>query len=275
MSDFLSPAWRGPLAARGLDNFDVLWSLQAPWFDEPNHARGGWSGVSRIEIASPAGMENVFFLKRQENYSILSWRHPLKGIPTLLREFRLILRYRAAGIATVDPVYFAMRPTKAGYRAILMTVALDGFVPLDTYVADRVTAGHPTPTERRRVLAAVADLTRHIHDCRIQHNSYYPKHVFVRVGPDGAVKARVIDLERSRWRPLTVFCTLRDLDTLNRHSSGWSCTDRLWFFKAYLGIGRLTPYAKWLWRDVESRSLKKDRLQIPARHLAVPRGGTT
>ncbi len=259
MSDFLNPAWRAPLTANGLDSFDVLWNLQAPWFDEPNHARGGWSGVARIEIGSAAGMEHGFFLKRQENYRIFSWRHPVRGIPTLLREFRLILRYRAAGIATVDPVYFAMRFTAKGHRAILITVALDGFAPLDAYVAGWPTQGRPAPAERRRVLTAVADLTRRIHDRHIQHNCYYPKHIFVRVGADGDVEARVIDLEKSRWRPARIFCAQRDLDTLNRHSPDWSRTDRLRFLKTYLGIAHLTPYGKWLWRRLAARAARKTR----------------
>jgi len=258
MTDFANDAWRAVLVRNGLDGFDALWNLEAPWFEPPNRRRGGWSGVARCELEDAAGQRRGVFLKRQENHKTFSWRHPFKGIPTFLREFRLILRYRAGGVPTLDPVYFAMRPTDAGHRAILMTVALDGFVPLDAYVAGGQ-ASRPAPAERRRVLAAVADLTRRMHACRIQHNCYYPKHVFVRVGPDGAVEARVIDLEKSRWRPLAVVCALRDLDTLNRHAPGWSRAERLYFLKAYLRRDRLTPYGKWLWRKLAARAAAKRR----------------
>jgi hypothetical protein len=258
MADFANDAWRAVLARNGLDGFDALWNLEAPWFEPPNQRRGGWSGVARCELEDADGERRAVFLKRQENHKTFSWLHPFKGIPTFLREFRLILRYRAGGVPTLDPVYFAMRPTDAGHRAILMTVALDGFVPLDAYVAGWQ-ASRPAPAERRRVLAAVADLTRRIHACRIQHNCYYPKHVFVRVGPDGAVEARVIDLEKSRWRPLALICALRDLDTLNRHAPEWRRGERLFFLKAYLRQERLTSYGKWLWRKLAARAASKRR----------------
>lgn len=260
MTDFQSAQWRASLSASGLDTFDALWNLQAPWFDEPNRARGGWSGVSRIEITFPADTRHAVFLKRQENYQTFSWRHPLKGIPTLLREFRLILHYRAAGIETLDPVYFAMRPMAAGHRAILMTAALDGFVSLDVYAAGWQAQRRPPWADRRRVLATVADLTRRIHDARILHNCYYPKHLFVRIGSDGVVEACVIDLEKSRWRPLAVFRALRDLDTLNRHAPEWSRGERLRFLKAYLRCERLTFYGKWLWRRLAARAAQKYRV---------------
>lgn len=210
MTDFANDTWRAVLARNGLDGFDALWNLEVPWFEPPNRRRGGWSGVARCELEDAAGQRRGVFLKRQENHKTFSWRHPFKGIPTFLREFRLIRRYRAGGVPTLDPVYFA-----------------------------------------------VADLTRRMHACRIQHNCYYPKHVFVRVGPDGAVEARVIDLEKSRWRPLAVFCALRDLDTLNRHAPGWSRAERLYFLKAYLRRDRLTPYGKWLWHKLAARAAKR------------------
>lgn len=275
MDDFLSPAWRAELAHHGLADFDALWQLPLPWFEPPNQRRGGWSGVSRHDFISPTGQRHSVFIKRQENHQTFSWRHPLRGIPTFLREFRLLLRYRASGVPTLDPVYFARRATVAGQRAILITVALDGYVPLDAYVAGWPSPGYAPLAERRRVLCAVADLTRRIHDGRIQHNCYYPKHIFVRVlpqnlkdqkGSKGAegtaaahevVDARVIDLEKSRGRPLAVFCALRDLDTLNRHAPEWSRSERLRFLKAYLRCTRLSPYGKWLWRRLAARAARR------------------
>lgn len=78
-----------------------------------------------------------------------------------------------------------------------------------------------------------------------------------------AFDARVIDLEKSRWRPSRTVCAIRDLYTLNHHSLCWSTSDRLWFFKSYLQIGRLTPFAKWLWRLIERRSHRKNRVNPP------------
>ena len=122
------------------------------------------------------------------------------------------------------------------------------------------------------MLEAVATLLRDMHAHGIQHNCFFPKHVFVRVDADGSVEARVIDLEKSRWRPSKVVCAIRDLYTLNYHSQMWSRSDRLWFFKSYLQIERLTPFAKWLWRTVAARSDRKKRIQPPAQVFTAKTG---
>jgi hypothetical protein len=109
-----------------------------------------------------------------------------------------------------------------------------------------------------------------MHDHGIQHNCYFPKHVFTRINDDGSVDARVIDLEKSRWRPSRTVCAIRDLYTLNHHSLCWSTSDRLWFFKSYLQIGRLTPFAKWLWRLTSSDARRrKNRINPPRGRIAA------
>lgn len=258
MDEFSADGWRDLLAFNGLDSFDALWNLQVPWFEELNRCRGGWSGVSRCELMTPAGEKRGVFLKRQENHGTFSWCHPLRGIPTFLREFRLIQRYQAAAIPSLEPVYFGMRDHGKGHRAILMTAELAGFTSLDVLATARCQAGLPEPRDRRRILEAVAALTRKMHRCNIQHNCYYPKHIFIRAD-ENVVEARVIDLEKSGWRAFPVLCALRDLDSLNRHASGWSRSDRMRFLMSYLEIARMTPYAKWLWRRLAARGHKKRR----------------
>lgn len=275
MKDFVNERWRPILAHNGLTDFNALWDLEAEWFEEPNHRRGGWSGVARCELDLPEGGKRAIFLKRQQNHGTFSWRHPLRGMPTFQREFKHIMHYRECGVPTLEPVYFAMRTIGKDQRAILVTEELAGFLSMEERAQGWLEGGVPARPIRLRFLRAVAGLLAQMHAKGIQHNCFFPKHVFTRQNPDGSVEARIIDLEKSRWRPAKTLSARRDLYSLTRQSLYWSRTDRLWFFKAYLGIGRLTPYAKWLWRDVESRSMKKDRLQIPARHLAVPRGGTT
>jgi len=274
MKDFVNERWRPILAHNGLSDFDALWRLEAGWFEEPNRRRGGWSGVSRCELALPGGGSRAVFLKRQENHGTFSFRRPVKGIPTFLREFRRIMHYRACGIPTLEPVYFGMRCIDRDQRAILVTEELSGFVSLEDRVQRWLRDGAPPRAARRRILAAVAALLRDIHDHSIQHNCFFPKHVFIRVNPDDSVEARVIDLEKSRWRPAKTLSARRDLYSLAGNSNSWSRSDRLWFFKAYLRIDRLTPYAKWLWRTIAARLERKGRAQKPLRMLA-PRTGVT
>lgn len=255
MRDFVNDRWRAILAHNGLSGFDALWNLKAGWFEEPNRRRGGWSGVSRCELKLPEGGSRAVFVKRQENHPTFSWRHPFAGIPTFEREFKRILRYRACGIPALEPVYSAMRQDGKDQRAILITEELTGFAPLNGWLA-----ASPRPLRLRLAcIESVAALLAAMHRHGIQHNCFFPKHVFVRETEAGSIEPRVIDLEKSRWRPLKTLCALRDLDTLNRYSTGWSRADRLRFLKAYLGIERLTPYGKWLWRRLTKRALRKAR----------------
>lgn len=272
MRDFINEKWRKILADNGLLDFEDLWRLDTEWFEEPNRRRGGWSGVARHELSLPEGGKTAIFLKRQENHGTFSWRHPIRGIPTFLREFNKIMDYREHGIPALEPVYFALRSKARGHRAILATEELTGFQSMEELVQQWLTNGAPERLIRLRYMEAVADLLRKIHQHGIQHNCFFPKHIFVRTNPDERVEARVIDLELSRWRPFRIFCSRRDLYCLARGSLQWSRCDRLRFLKMYLGITRATPYAKWLWHDIESRLLKKNRIQPLTRHLATRKG---
>lgn len=272
MKDFINERWRPILAHNGLRDFTALWELKADWFEEPNHRRGGWSGVSRCELALPDGGTTAIFLKRQENHKARIWSHPVHGAPTFLREFKHIMHYRACGVPTLEPVYFGMHKVGKDHRAILITEELSGFQSMEDRVQAWLKHGAPPRRERLAHLAAVAALLRQMHDHGIQHNCYFPKHVFTRVNADGTVDARVIDLEKSRWRPSRLLCAIRDLYTLNHHSLCWSKSDRLWFFKSYLQIDRLTSYAKWLWRLIERRSHRKNRVNPPSGRIVAKKG---
>lgn len=257
MRDYVAPSWRALLENNGLASFDALWELQTGWFEEPNQRRGGWSGVSRVELPADDTGPYAIFLKRQENHKTFSWRHPIQGIPTFLREFRHIMHYRACAVPTLEPVFFGMQRIGNGHRAILATAELTGFAPLEEHLHRWQQEGAPPLMLRRNILEAVASLARTMHDHHIQHNCFYPKHVFIRIAPDNSVEARIIDLEKSRWRPLRIHCILRDLDTLSRHSPDLSRRDRLRFLKAYLHAPRLTPDVRKLWRRLAAKAAQK------------------
>ena len=260
MKDYVNERWRAILAHNGLSGFDALWKLNADWFEAPNERRGGWSGVARCELKLPDGGTAAIFLKRQENHGTRSFWHPFSGVPTFLREFKRIMAYRQYSIPTLEPVFFGMRGHGNEQRAILATEELTGFLSLDRYEQGLTRQEKPPRAERLSVIAAVAELLKAMHAHGIRHNCFFPKHVFVRVSLGGDVEARVIDLEKSSRRPLRVMCALRDLYALNHYApSAWSRTDRVWFFKQYLGVPKLNAYAKWLWRSVVARSVRKSQ----------------
>ena len=157
MKDFINDRWRPILVHNGLSDFGALWQLKADWFEAPNHRRGGWSGVSRCELALPGGGTRAIFLKRQENHKARLWTHPLRGAPTFLREFRHIQHYRACGIPTLEPVYFAMHKVGKDERAILVTEELTGFVSMEDRVLRWLKDGapaRPMPSTARSSMSA-------------------------------------------------------------------------------------------------------------------------
>ena len=260
MRDFISESWREILAHNGLADFEALWALEAGWFETPNERRGGWSGVSRFELQRPLGGTVGVFIKRQKNHRARTILHPVGGVATFEREFQRIVAFQQHGIPSLEPVFFGVRGAGKNQRAILVTAELAGFVPLDALIAAWGRDGVPPLPARLPVIKAVAALAAKMHSCRIRHNCFSPKHVFVRVGTDGQAEARVIDLEKSRSHQLSIDrCAQRDLYSLSHYSPAtWRKTDRVRFLKLYLGLPRLTAEAKRLWRNVVARSAEKD-----------------
>lgn len=251
MQDYLAENWAALLADNGLQSFDDWWQRDAEWFEEPNFCRGGWSGVSRLELEDASGSKRAVFLKKQENHVGKTLRHPIKGVPTIVREMRNILLMKEAGIAALVPVYFAVRTVDGVQRAVLVTESLDGFSPLDE-IATQALAHHP----RCQLITAVAVLIRRLHAQRLQHNCLYSKHVFVKRLPAG-FDVHLIDLEKTKQRLCRRTAMLRDLDTLNRHSHGWSRTDRMRFLSAYLENGECKADIKQLWQQLTKLAAKK------------------
>lgn len=258
MKDHLVDRWRAILQHNNLDSFESLWALEAGWFEAPNQRRGGWSGVSRCDLELPEAGKIGVFLKRQENHITRTFMHPF-GMPTFVREMQNILLFKRAGVPALEPVFFAVRKVAGDLRAILCTEALDGYEPLENMVERWLTEGWPDRKKRKELMAAVASVMTQMHEHKIQHNCFYPKHIFVRTSEAG-VDIRIIDLEKAKVRCLRRFPTFRDLYTLNRHSQSWSRTDRLRFFLLYLGRKCLDSDAKELWRSLAKRTEAKGRV---------------
>jgi hypothetical protein len=258
MNDYMAADWQRIFAFNGLHGFDDFWNLEAAWFEEPNERRGGWSGVARCELKLPGGDAVRVFLKRQENHTTRTLAHPFRGIPTFVREFRQILRYRRHGIPSLTPLYFACRSVNGERRAILLTEELAGYRSLEEISQH----WRSVPRSMRvAITTAVARLLRQIHSHRLTHDCFYPKHVFIRAQPGEPVEARVIDLEKTKWRPMGLDRNFRDIRRLIIPT--WTHADRVRFIRAYLGIPRLTSAAKVMWRRIAQRHLKKGRTPEP------------
>ncbi|MCK4744159.1 MAG: hypothetical protein KAT25_10085 [Sulfuriflexus sp.] len=251
MQDYLADNWTAVLEHNGLKSFDDWWQREAEWFEEPNHRRGGWSGVSRVELKDKDGATRTIFLKRQENHVAKTLAHPLKGIPTFVREMQNILLLRDAQVAALTPVYFAERTIDGAQRAILATEELDGFSPLDT-----VDHASLTFTQRNKLIKSTAELIQRFHAQRLQHNCLYAKHVFIKQAGDD-FESRLIDLEKTKPRFLKNTGMNRDLDSFNRHAYGWSRTDRLRFLHYYLSAAGLEHKLTEIWNMLAKRQVQR------------------
>jgi len=250
MRDYIADDWGEVLQANNLNGFDDWWALEADWFEEPNIRRGGWSGVSRISLTDPNGGERVLFLKRQEDHVLRTLLHPLRGILTFVREMKNILALQAAGVPALTPVYFAQRNVDGKQRAVLVTAALDGFVPMD-----EIDRSGLSRKSRQQLVQTVANVVSRLHAHKLVHNCLYPKHLFVRGGDDG-FDVHLIDLEKARPTWCRDRAMFRDLDTLNRYSTGWTRSDRRRFLQSYLGDADARQW-RGIWQRLAARAQEK------------------
>ena len=98
---YIASKWSDWMSDRGLQDFDVLWTLELETVDEGNYDRGGWSTVCRFDHD-----DRAFYIKRQSNHLCYSLQaFPFK-VPTLKVEFDKISWYHQHEIPCLDVVYF-------------------------------------------------------------------------------------------------------------------------------------------------------------------------
>lgn len=221
-----------------LNDFQVIWDLDAGWFEERNIRRGGWSGVSQYEIANGSAI----FIKRQENHCYRAWDTFFLPVATFYREFKNIQRFDKHNIPTLELIYFGQRKEEGKIQATLITHELEGYFPLDSNeLKQKLNVDFKL---RRRVIKTIAEVIGHMHTQHLQHNCLYEKHIFVKLFQNGTIDVRLIDLEKVKWKPFKTGIMYRDLGSLYRHSSGWSIRDCLRFFIYYQNEDRLSKNSK-------------------------------
>ncbi|MGY4531012.1 tRNA A-37 threonylcarbamoyl transferase component Bud32 [Pseudomonas sp. TE3786] len=202
--------------------FEQWWQLQGDWVEEPNHRRGGTSGVQRIR--SEDG--NLLYAKRQVGHVYHSLLHPF-GRPTVLRELNALQCLSRLGIKVPQVVYCgAERDADKSWRALLVTAELKDFIEIDHWHAAGGRERHGEAFHQQ-VMEAVGVMIARMNNARWQHNCLYSKHVFIRVEGEGSAatfEVGVLDLEKSRRRLTRRQAARHDLRQLRRHSS-WSSAD--------------------------------------------------
>ena len=254
MFTYIAKSYAALLQKNQLDTFKKVWDSPVNWFEEPNERRGGWSGVGRIDLKQEDGRLLGAFLKKQDKHCRTSFLHPIKGVPTFQREFEMMRYLAGLNIKAPEVLFFGRNPN-GDLKTTLMTKALDGFIPLEELTAEMFKNGRPSLTQQRAVIQSVAQFTRQLHDAKVQHRSFYPKHIFVN-NQQQPIQVAVIDLEKSRLQPIAPLRAMMDLSVLNRHAKLWSRSARLQFYKQYLGVETLNTYQKWLLKKIVKRSTR-------------------
>ncbi len=174
------------------------------------------------------------------------------------REWNRILSFRRAGLPTMVPVAMGEKGPFFRGESFLITEALRDYEPLDEWIPAHYLSLSPENQTRLKadLIRAVALLARRMHDAGFYHRDFYFTHLFLKKTPDG-IDLRMIDLQRvlkdpwfkRRWM-------VKDLAALNYASPGGVLTarDRLFFYKCYGGVSRLSWGDKRLVRTIQKKT---------------------
>jgi len=258
--------YRETLAEAGLDSFAALMSTTDGRLMRALPDRENW----RVEIHGPHQQVRGAFLKKHHVRSVGTWLRPRLGASIAATPGRVeaenVARLESAGIRAMPLIAFGERLHRGGLlESFILTEELRGYLQLDHFLRQRFANLNRAPRTRQRsrefdrLVAQVADVAGRFHRLGYNHRDLYCCHFFIREGSPGEFDVRLIDLQRvqqrRRWRRRWVVKDLAQL-AYSAPRDVVSCTRRLAFFRAYLGVAKLGPADRRLLRDV----LRKQKL---------------
>jgi tRNA A-37 threonylcarbamoyl transferase component Bud32 len=201
--------------------------------------------TTRLELVDAGGATCTLYLKRHQRPRVTELIKPLfrltRPIVGARNEWEAILRFHEIGIATMVPVALG----EADGRSFLMTQGIEDCQKLTAWMESHrhsprnsLRNGDPGNCELaalRNIVTDLADVARRMHAAGMHHQDFYLTHLMVpQSGRTGAI--HVLDLGRARFQPrLARRWIVKDLGQLNYSADGVSASDRLRFFKRYLG----------------------------------------
>ncbi len=212
-----------------------------------------------------------------KSHSGVGWAEILKNLLTLKRpilgaenEWCAIAKLKSLGLATMTAVGFGSRGwNPASRQSFVITEALEDTISLEDYCA-RWSAQRPSFTIKRRLIRALASISKTLHENGVCHRDYYLCHFLLHEEPNFSAgqieepRLSLIDLHRALIRRvLSQRWVIKDVAGLyfsalhiglNRH-------DYLRFVRLYSGKTLrecFTQDAKF-WQQVEHRARQLDR----------------
>lgn len=177
--------------------FDTWWQRRGETVEAFNEHRNGESGVEKLSDPSLG----TLYVKRQHGFLYHSLRYPF-GRPTVIREQNAIHAFSQLGIHTPEIVFAGAEKDATGWRGILVTKELSGYIDLATWYQQggRERLG---PDVHQQFLTKLAVFVASFHKQRWRHASLYFKHVFVTPGSKNKLPdIALLDLEKAH-RTLT------------------------------------------------------------------------
>lgn len=251
---FLHQQYQSLLISNEFNDFESFWNAKIDWFEEPNERRGGWSGVGRLALKDNDGSVLHVFVKKQQNHGRRTLKHPIRGEPTFRREYDN-LQFLARHQFTA-PLVIYYGEDEASKRAVLVTIALSQYLPLDEFSVSN-TYAELAKSGKAAFIETLAKNIRRLHDLGMVHRALYPKHIFVNT--ENTSKIAVIDLEKARLTVCGWYRTYFDLAALFRHATWWSKEEQLAFYKNYcvkLYGQELNGWQQWLFKRILKRAAR-------------------
>ena len=248
----INPLWEALLSEAGLLDIESVSQREFDWFEEPNHRRGGWSGFSRIVLNPEAsGAEpRAVFLKIQHNHFYVASNTCFLKRLTFEREFDAMQAIRPYCNAIPQIAMFAKWQENGDQGSILVTEALDGWIPLRPWLLGELDNPAPDKETLHRAFDAIAKTARSINQAGWIHMCFSAKHIFVKEQLDGTFAVRVVDLEKTRRRFGLALRIIKDCSHFMRHTLAITDENKTHFLKSYFQTEYFTPAQKALIRKM-------------------------
>jgi heptose I phosphotransferase len=192
--------------------------------------------TTRLDLSDATGATRTLYLKRHQRPRVTELIKPLfrltRPIVGARNEWEAILRFHEIGIATMVPVALG----EAEGRSFLITQGIEDCQKLTAWMqAHRHSLHNGQLAAFRDIVTGLADVARRMHSAGMHHQDFYLTHLMVPQS-GGTAPIHVLDLGRARFQPrLARRWIVKDLGQLNYSADGVSATERLRFFKRYLG----------------------------------------
>jgi RIO-like serine/threonine protein kinase len=243
---WVSPELKPILESAGLLDIESVSQREFDWFEAPNRRRGGWSGVSRIVLNpdAPETEKKAVFLKIQQNHFYIAPNTYFLKRLTFEREFEAMQALRPHSEAIPNVVMFAKWQENGNQGSILVTEALDGWIPLRPWLLGELDQPVPDKATLHRAFDAIAMTARKINQAGWVHMCFSAKHIFVKEQSDGIFAVRVVDLEKTRRRIGLARRIIKDCSHFMRHTLAITDENKTHFLKSYFQTEHFTPAQK-------------------------------